>query len=295
MTDTTVADAGRTNSPFHQPSRDNAGNVTPPVAAHVREGLVPDSVYDGLPPDEQSKYARMPRAGDQGGADWIERSQVTPPDPAAPSGEKHKFGDMEFTEQELRDFLTARGEAELKKASLPATPADYKAELPANFEMPGATKFEFNEADPLLQDARAWAHSKGLSQTDFAELCGMYASAKGAESAFYDAAGKAEITKMGANGTQRVTALGDWLRGVVGDKLAGPMKTMMVTADIVKGLEILQHKMSSQGAASFSQAHREPGQASNKPSDEQWSRMSSAERMDYTNKTDQSQFREQRP
>jgi hypothetical protein len=294
MTDTTVADGGQNNSPLHQPARDNSGNLTPPPAAHVRAGLVADSVYDGLSPDQQSKYARMPRAGDLGGADWIERSQIAA-DPAKPgdgaAGEKHKFGDMEFTEQELRDLLTAKGEADLRKATLPATPADYKAELPANFEMPGGAQFEFKEADPLLQDARAWAHSKGLSQSDFAELCGMYASAKGSDAALVQRAGAAEVAKLGVNGTARVTALETWLRGTVGDKLAGPMRSMMVTAGIVQGLETIMQKMVSGGAASFSQAGRVPGQASNKPSEEQWGRMSPAERMDYTNSTDQSQFR----
>jgi hypothetical protein len=153
---------------------------------------------------------------------------------------------MEFTEQELRDLLTAKGEAELRKASLPVSPAEYKAELPANFEMPaGISEFKFDEADPLLVDARNWAHAKGLDQATFSEMVGLYATAKVKETAQLSAAHAAEVAKMGANGTQRVTALETWLRGIVGDKLAGPMRGMMVTADIVKGLETLQHKFSS--------------------------------------------------
>ena len=212
--------------------------------------------------------------------------------PAA--GDKHKFGEMEFTEQELRDFLTAKGEAELRKASLPGAPEKYEAKLPENFEMPAGVKFEISESDPLLIDARAWAHGKGLDQATFSEMVGLYASAKAKETAQLNAAHAAEVAKMGANGTMRVTALEQWLRGVVGDKLAGPMRTMMVTADIVKGLETLQQKFSSQGVASFSQAHRVPGEGGGKVSDEQYNAMSPAARLDYARGFDQRQFKDPR-
>jgi len=47
------------------------------------------------------------------------------------------------------------------------------------------------------------------------------------------------------------------------------MRSMMVTADIVKGLETLQSKFSSQGAAPFSQNHRVPPEPQGRVSDEQ--------------------------
>jgi hypothetical protein len=163
---------------------------------------------------------------------------------------------MEVSQAELQEFFKSKGEAELRKATLPASAAEYKAELPENFEMPAGFKVEFNEADPLLIDARNWAHGKGFSQSDFSELVGIYASAKAKEVAFINTAAAAEVAKLGANGTQRVTALETWMRGMVGDKLAGAMRGMLVTADIVKGWEAVQHKFQSQGAASFSQSHR---------------------------------------
>lgn len=300
MADAAPALPAANNSPLHQPARDNAGNLTPTPAAHVqkpdapasRTGLIADSIYDGLPPDQQRKYARMPRAGDQGGSEWVDRSTISKPaDAAAANGETVKVGDMQVTQAELQEFFAAKGEAELKKATLPATPEAFEARLPENFEMPAGVEFKIDEKDPLLADARRWAHAKGLDQATFSELVGIYASAKAKEAAFIATAQAAEVTKLGANGTQRVTALETWMRGVVGDKLAGPMRSMMVTADIVRGLEIIQHRQTSQGAASFSQAGRVPGQASNKPSEEQWAKMSPAERMDFTNNTDQSQFR----
>lgn len=265
-----------------------------PAPPAPRAGVIADSVYQSLPADQQGRYANVRKAGDQGGSEWVARDQLAAdsgikPDGGAQDG-VHKFGDVEFSEQEMRDFLTAKGEAELRKASLPASPADYKAELPANFEMPGGVKFEINEADPLLIDARAWAHGKGMDQATFSEMVGLYAGAKAQETAQLNAAHAAEVAKMGANGTSRVTALETWLRGIVGDKLAGPMRSMMVTADIVKGLETLQQKFSSQGAASFSQAHREPRDPAGRVSDEEHARMTPGQRLDYARGFDQRQF-----
>jgi len=266
---------------------------SPSIASPApRAGAIADSVYQGLPAADQGKYANVRRAGDQGGSEWIARDQLGT-DPASSDtaqGGVHKFGDVEFTEQELRDFLTAKGEAELRRASLPQSPADYTAELPTNFEMPGGVKFEINESDPLLVDARAWAHSKGLDQGTFSEMVGLYASAKAQEAAQLNAAHAAEVEKMGANGTRRVTALETWLRGVVGGDEAKQMKAMLVTAGIVRGLEKLQQKFSSQGAASFSQAHREPASAPGRASEAEYAAMTPAQRLDYARSFDQKQF-----
>src|ERR1700687_3311053 len=278
-------------------------NNSPPIApaapapTSTTPGVIADSVYQRLGPDDQAKYTNVRRAGLEGGSQWIPRDQLaaepalnTPP----AAGDKHNIGEMEFTEQELRDYLTAKGEAELRKASLPASAADYKAELPENFEMPAGVEFKINETDPLLIDARNWAHSKGMDQLAFSELVGLYASSKAKEAAQLNAAHAAEVAKMGFSGVQRVTALEVWLRGVVGDKLAGPMRSMMVTAYIVKGLETLQSKFSSQGAASFSQAHREPRDPAGRATDAEHAAMTPAQRLDYARSFDQSQFKDPR-
>jgi hypothetical protein len=287
MPEALVADTN--NSPPIAPA------ASPPPASAApgpQAGTIADSAYHRLPADQQSKYANVKKPGDQGGSEWILRDQLAakPALNAPAAGDKQKIGEMEFTEQELRDYLTAKGEAELRKASLPASAADYKADLPANFEMPAGVEFKINESDPLLIDARAWAHAKGFDQATFSEMVGIYASSKAKETAELNAAHAAEVAKMGANGTQRVTALEIWLRGVVGDKLAGPMRSMMVTADIVKGLETLQSKFSSQGVATFSQAHRTPQEPAGRASDAEYATMSQAQRLDYARSFDQRQF-----
>jgi hypothetical protein len=296
----TEAAAANKNT-LHQPARDNAGNVTPPLEAHTqrpdpapsaRPGWIGRDAFEALPLDQRDRYTAV-RAGPDGGTSYVPRDQSVGDSNAKPdasAGEKHKFGEMEFTEQELRDFLTARGEAELRKASLPQNPSDYRAELPANFEMPAGVEFKIDETDPLLLDARAWAHSKGFSQADFSELVGIYATAKGKEASLYNRAATAEVAKLGANGAQRVTALETWMRGMVGDELAGAMRGMLVTEKIVRGWETIQRKFSSQGAAPFTQAHREPGQVNGKVSESEYAAMGPAERLSYARSHDQSQF-----
>jgi hypothetical protein len=163
---------------------------------------------------------------------------------------------MEFTEQELKDFLTEKGARELRQATLPASPADYAAELPADFKAPPGVEIKFDETDPLLIDGRAWAHSQGFDQTQWSQMLALYAGAKAKEAALINTAGAAEVAKLGVNGTQRVTALETWMRGMVGDELAGAMRGMLVTEKIVRGWEKIQHQFQSQGAASFTQSHR---------------------------------------
>jgi hypothetical protein len=273
-----------------------------PSAPAQRQVAIADNAYQRLAPADQARYAQV-RAGPDGGSEWVDRSTLpsatespstAPADPAKPSdpNARHKFGEMEFSEQELRDLLTSKADAELRKASLPATPNDYVPALPENFKLPAGVDFNIDAADPMLADARAWAHGKGLSQGDFSELIGIYATAKANEAAFLNTATQAEIAKLGINGVQRVSALEVWLRGVVGDKLAGPMRQMMATSDIVRGLEMIHARMVSQGAATFSQAHREPGhdQRSGRVSDETYAAMSSGERLDYARQFDQKQF-----
>lgn len=280
--------------------------AAPPAASPAppqRQGFIPDNHYERLPADQQANYARVKRGSD-GGAEWIARDKLpsateSPSTAAADPGKptdpnaRHKFGEMEFSEQELRDLLTSKADAELRKASLPATPADYVPALPENFKLPDGVDFNVDAADPMLADVRSWAHGKGLSQSDFSELIGIYATGKGHEQAFINTATAAEVAKMGINGVQRVTALETWLRGMVGDKLAGPMKQMLATADIVRGMEMIQHRMVSQGAANFSQAHREPGhdQRSGRVSDEAYNAMSPSQKLDYSRGFDQSQFK----
>ncbi len=101
---------------------------------------------------------------------------------------------------------------------------------------------------------------------------------------------KTQLEKLGANATMRVTAIDTFLRGTIGDQAAAALNKVLITADAVQAVEQLISKHSNQGAASFSQAHREPSGQPGRVSEEAYGKMSAAERWDYARQFDQKQF-----
>src|SRR5258705_6870118 len=110
MTDAPAATSPQTpaNTPAPSTSTTPAATTTPAE----RRGIISDGQYDNLPLDKRDSYARV-RRGPDSGSEWVARDQLgTEPATNAPAtGERHKFGEMEFTEQELRDFLTSKADA----------------------------------------------------------------------------------------------------------------------------------------------------------------------------------------
>jgi hypothetical protein len=155
-----------------------------------------------------------------------------------------------------RDELKAFKAAEdVKSLSRPQTADAYKIELPKDFKMPaGSKEYTFDMADPLLAAARTEAHAQGLSQEGFSKILGIYAASRAGEDARITAAAAAEVTKLGTNGPARVDAV---MRVLDGAGL-GVLKSTIVTAAQVEAWEAHISKMTSQGAAVFSSAHRVP-------------------------------------
>jgi hypothetical protein len=230
------------------------GPSATPAAPAARPSAPENPRSRGHSPAIEQREAAAQRAGATSDPSAPPPAKTDAPAPTA--GDKVKVGEMEVSQAELQEFFKSKGEAELRKATLPATPENYEAKLPENFEMPAGVEFKVDPADPLLADARRWAHAKGFDQSDFSELVGIYATAKAKEAAFINTAAAAELGKLGANAVQRVSAIENFLRGHLSDDLAKDMRTVMVTEKIVRGWETIMRKMQSQGAASFSQAHR---------------------------------------
>jgi hypothetical protein len=103
-------------------------------------------------------------------------------------------------------------------------------------------------------------------------------------------AARAEVEKLGAHGTARVTAVDTWLRGTLGDDLGKAVRGMMLTAKAVEGIEKLMTKMSTQGHASFRQDGREPQGAPGRVSEAEYNAMTPGERYTYSKSFPQSQF-----
>jgi hypothetical protein len=273
----------------------NPGASTPPPAPPA--GFISDADYDRLPPDQQSRYARS-RGDGESGSKWIARTVFEKPDPAAKVEDattaavtedgKLRIGEMLLSEQDIRTLMTEKAAADLRKASLPATAEAYEAKLPEGMKLP--VEFSFNTGDPAFLAVRNWAHAQGFSQQQFSDLLGHYANSEAAKQVLISNAAKAEVEKLGAMGTARLTAIDQWLRGLIGDDHGKAVRSMIVTAKIAEGLERLATKFASQGAAPFSQAHREHPESPGRVSEEQWNAMSQAQKLDYARSHDQRQF-----
>jgi hypothetical protein len=199
-----------------------------------------------------------------------EAAAARPPGEAPPSAEqqqappadgtKFKVGKFEVSEGEIAAMMDRQAQDDLRKATLPPTPQDYKLTLPENLKFPGDGKYQFDEAGnkASFDAARAWAHSRGLSQSDFSEMMGIYASNEAQQEAALAARSREEVSKAGVNAPQRVDAVGKWITGMVGESDAKPIRATIVTDAHLRFYEKIMTQISSQGGASFSQSHRVP-------------------------------------
>jgi hypothetical protein len=186
---------------------------------------------------------------------------TTDPQQAPPAdGTKFKVGKFEVSEGEIAAMMDRQAQDDLRKATIPPAPQDYKLALPESLKLPGDAQFKFDEAGnkATFDAAKAWAHSRGLSQSDFSEMMGIYASHVAQTEAALAAVSRAEIAKAGVNAPQRVDAIGKWIRAEVGDADAKPILATLVTDSHLRFYEKLQQRITSQGAANFSTQHRVP-------------------------------------
>ena len=121
----------------------------------------------------------------------------------------------EFREQ--WDQLNVWKAAETAKAAQRPQEANaYKIDLPADWKPPEGVEFQFKQDDPLMVHARAWAHTAGLTQEQFSQALGLYASAQVGMNQQIQQAREAEIQKLGSNAQARVDSLIAGLKGLVG-------------------------------------------------------------------------------
>jgi hypothetical protein len=161
----------------------------------------------------------------------------------------------------------------------PKSPGDYKVELPSTFKAPEGLEFKFKEDDPLMVNARAWAHKRGIDQDTFSEGLELFAASQIGTAQMIKQAREAELTKLGATGPQVIDGVMGWLKSMIGDDGAKAISSMMVTADIVNALAKIVTKFGTQGASSYSNGGRDG--ARNTISDEDWAKMSWNEKRDY--------------
>jgi hypothetical protein len=215
--------------------------------------------------------------------------------PAPPvAQEKVKVGRYEIDETSLGQILERQAADDLKKATLPPTPQDYKLEISPDAKLPGDAKFQFDANDPALRDAAAWAHSKGLDQGSFSEMLTLYASHVAQQNAVLQDRARAEIAKAGPNAGARVDAISKFITAEMGEADARPIRATIVTDAHLRFYERMINKITSQGTAPFSQQHRDRPEEG-KVSEEQWAGMSDAAKLDYARSFNATERRYQLP
>lgn len=185
---------------------------------------------------------------------------------------------------ELAAFKAAE---EVKRATIPA-PEAYKVELPKDFKAPPGVEFKFNEADPLIGQLRQFANKSGLNQEQFEQGLSLYAASQVATQQQIATARDAEISKLGANATARVTNVMTWLKAVAGDDLGTALANNLWTAKQVEAFERMIGRFTSQGGSTFTASGREPGGQG--MADADWDKLSYAEKLDYARKHAQPQL-----
>jgi hypothetical protein len=176
----------------------------------------------------------------------------------------------------------------VRRSTLPPSPNDYKAELPADFKIPDGIKYEFNNADPLLAQAQKVAHEAGLSQEQFSKLLALYAGGQVSSQQQIQTARNAEVAKLGATGPSRIDALTTFFRAYLGEADGNAVMARAFTAADVQRLEKLVGKITTQGGASFRGNGREPPSEPGRLSAEQIAKLTPAQRLDYSRQWDQS-------
>lgn len=179
----------------------------------------------------------------------------------------------------------------MRRNALPAKPEDYKAGVSPAFKPPEGIEFKLDEADPLWAQAKTWAHKNGLSQDAFLEAIDLVAGRDVATQQRVTTARNAEIAKLGTTGTARMDAIETFYKGLYGNDAdaKAEMSRIFTAADVIRHEKKIG-KWATQGAASFTQSHRIPNEPAGKVSDEEYGRMTPAQRWDYARSHDQSQF-----
>lgn len=190
----------------------------------------------------------------------------------------------------INEHVTFKAAEDSRRLSMPQNADAYKAELPSDFKPPEGVEFKFNADDPLLAQARTLAHQSGLSQENFSKLLGLYAGSQVASQQAVTVARNTEIAKLGAAGPARVDAVTTFMKSFLGEADGQLLASRMFTARDVEVVEKLVAKVTSQGGSTFKGTGREAPQSQGRVSDEQYAKMSPAQRLDYARQFDQSKF-----
>jgi hypothetical protein len=217
-------------------------------------------------------------------------SAVPDSTPAEPAADKPKirFGDdvtgwSEASEDQVRQWAAEHAAAESRRATLPQSPEGYEVKLPETFKAPEAFKdWRPDGNHALMGQLREFSHRAGLSQDQFSQLLGLHASQQIGSAMMLEKAARAEVEKLGTNGTLRVGAVQDYIRSVAGDELYEKTKALLATAAMVQVWERVMQRAGVTSGSSYSGSRSSPRTESISEADYQ--KLSYSEKKEYASR-----------
>lgn len=182
----------------------------------------------------------------------------------------------------LDELATFKAAEDSRKLTLPAAPAAYQPVLPEGFTPPVGVEFKLDTSDPIIAQAQAMAHAKGMSQGDFSDMLGLYATAKLGEAVQYETAKTAALAGLGTTGPQRIDAVTRWLGANFPEATVKPVLATLATQQHVEMFEKIISKLTNQGTGNFRQTGREVDTGKLTP--EQYDKLSYGEKKAYAAK-----------
>lgn len=178
---------------------------------------------------------------------------------------------------------------QVRRGALPQNAEAYQAKTSPSFQVPQGVEFALDANDPLWPQAKTWAKEVGLSQEQFEKAIDLVAGRDLFNHQQVQTARAREIEKLGPTAASRVDAIETFYKGILGEQAGKLMTSRMFNAADVAMHEKLISKFATQGHASFSAAHREPGGAQGRLSNEEYAKLTPGEKFNYARQFNQAQ------
>jgi hypothetical protein len=252
----------------------------PTQTDRIGDRKLSDAEYDSLTYSEKQAYAE--RRTELANKASDPSTSADPSKPADPStGEKIRLADdLELTREEINGLRERAAIEESRKLTQPADPTGYKLELPKDFVLPQGIEFKFDESGPAVQLAREFAHRNGFSQEQFSRMAAIHAAVEVQKLTQFRDLERAEVEKLGATGSQRVTTVQTFLKAHLGDEIARPFMNTLVMEKQVRGWEMIMQKLSGGASSRYNGGGRGPDDSA-RISDAAYNQMSYSEKKAY--------------
>ncbi|TDX88464.1 hypothetical protein EDE05_102441 [Neorhizobium sp. R1-B] len=169
--------------------------------------------------------------------------------------------------------------------AFPDTPMGYEVRLPGDFALPdgidvgdGLIKVD----DPRIANLREFAHANQLTQEQFEKMVGLGAQMEIAEhNALREAMGR-QIEALGPKAQERIGAVKQWVAAKLPADQAESLLGVLFTARQIEAMETLM-RLNRGAVPGNPGAGRDIGRQD--LSDEEWDKMSAADRITYARET----------